>query len=312
MPILILDGAMGTELARRGLDMSDSLWSARVLLEHPEAIEQIHYDYLQAGADCITTASYQVSFPGFEKAGKTREATVLALTESVRVAKQARARFAKKVERRRLPLVAASVGPYGASLADGSEYHGEYACSPTELLTFHLQRIFCLSAAEPDLFACETIPSWEEAEILLQALEQFPQMSAWFSFACMDGQHTVHGERIRDCAKALAAEKQVAAMGVNCTAPQHVSSLVSELRAETDKPIVVYPNSGQTWDAKSRSWLGKTSPQSWEDSAVEWYERGASWIGGCCGSTPEDIRRMRATLEKKFPEAFEESRAAGD
>ena len=310
MSLLILDGALGTELARRGWDVSDSLWSARVLLEHPEAIEQVHYDYLNAGADCITTASYQISFAGFEKAGKTREATALALTESVRLAKQAQARFANKLGHRREPLVAASVGPYGASLADGSEYHGNYACTPLELLTFHLQRMFCLSAAGPDLFACETIPSWDEAKILLEALHQFPHLPAWFSFACKDGQHTVHGERLRDCAKALAAERQVVAIGVNCTAPEYVDSLIGEIRAETDKTIVVYPNSGRAWDAVTRNWTGNSSPLRLDMCAVKWHEHGANWIGGCCGSTPEDIRGMRAALEKKFPDAFKEGSAA--
>lgn len=304
MGILILDGALGTELARRGFDVSDSLWSARVLLEQPEAIEEIHYDYLEAGADCVTTASYQVSFEGFQVAGKSREATALALTESVRVAKRARARFADKLRGRREPLVAASVGPYGASLADGSEYHGNYECAQLELLKFHLQRMFCLSAAEPDLFACETIPSWDEAEILVEALHQFPQLPAWFSFACRDGHYTVHGERIRDCAKALAAERQVAAIGVNCTAPEHVSSLIAEIRGETGKPIVVYPNSGQTWDAHDRSWRGNPTARPWEECAVEWHERGASWIGGCCGTTPVNICNMRLALESKFPQEF--------
>ncbi len=304
MQNLILDGAMGTELARRGWDVSDSLWSARVLLDHPEAIELIHYDYLQAGADCITTASYQVSFAGFEKAGKSREATAQALTESVRVAKRARARFANRLGRRRKPLVAASVGPYGASLADGSEYHGNYGLAPEELLKFHMQRMFCLSAAEPDLFACETIPSLGEAEILLQALQQFPQLPAWFSFACKDGQHTVHGECIRDCAKVLAAERQVVAIGVNCTAPQYLNSLIAEIHAETAKPIVVYPNSGQTWDPRSRSWIGEASARSWERWAEQWCELGATWIGGCCGTTPENIQRIRATLQQAFPDSF--------
>jgi homocysteine S-methyltransferase len=310
MRILLLDGAMGTELARRGWEVSDSLWSARVLLEHPEAIEQIHYDYLEAGADCLTTASYQISFAGFERAGKTREATALALTESVRVAKEARTRFVNKSGQKREPLVAASVGPYGASLADGSEYHGNYTCDQMELLTFHLQKMYCLGAADPDIFACETIPSWAEAEVLLEALHQFPQFPAWFSFACKDGEHTAHGERIGDCARGLAVEHQVAAIGVNCTAPEHVDSLIAEIRSETDKPIVVYPNSGQTWDAQTRSWRGKSSGQSWDASAVSWFEHGARWIGGCCGSTPEDIRQMRAALEKKFPEAFEKAAAA--
>src|SRR3974390_665956 len=199
MRTLILDGALGTELGQRGWDVSDALWSARILLEHPEAIEQIHYDYLQAGADCITTASYQVSFPGFKKAGKTRESTAWALTESVRLAKHARTRFANELKGRSEPLVAASVGPYGASLADASEYNGNYSCAPEELVKFHLQQMFCLNAAEPELFACETIPSWDEAESLLLALHQFPHMRAWFSFACKDGRHTVHGERISPC-----------------------------------------------------------------------------------------------------------------
>lgn len=304
MGILLVDGALGTELARRGWDVRDSLWSAGILLQKPEAIEQVHYDYLQAGADILTTASYQVSFPGFEKAGKTREATALALTESVRLAKNARKRFAGQAKGRKEPLVAASVGPYGASMADGSEYHGNYTCDPVELLTFHMQRMFCLSAAEPDLFACETIPSRDEAEILLQSLQQFPHMPAWFSFACKDGARTVHGERIRDCAAALSTENQVVAIGVNCTAPQHVSSLITEIRAATNKPVVVYPNSGQTWDAKTRSWLGNATQQPWEELAVEWHERGASWIGGCCGSSPEDIRRMRTALQEKFPGEF--------
>jgi homocysteine S-methyltransferase len=304
MQILLLDGAMGTELTRRGWDVSDALWSARVLLEHPEAIEQIHYDYLRAGADCITTASYQVSFAGFEKAGKSREATALALTESVRIAKRARTRFANEFGQRREPLVAASVGPYGASLADGSEYHGNYACERMELLTFHMQRMFCLSAAEPDLFACETIPSWDEAEVLVEALHQFPHLPAWFSFACRDGEYTVHGERMRDCARALATERQVLAIGINCTAPLHVNALIAEIRAETSKPIVVYPNSGKTWDARARCWVGESSARSWEASAVEWFKQGASWIGGCCGTTPEDIGRMRLALEKEFPQGF--------
>lgn len=310
MEILLLDGALGTELARRGWDVTDSLWSARVLLDHPEAVEQVHLDYLEAGARCITSGSYQVSFAGFEKVGMPREAATTALAQSVDIAKKARARFLEKHPDSKWPVIAASVGPYGASLADGSEFHGKYRSSPAELLDFHLQRLSCLSKAEPDIFACETIPSWQEAQILLEALQSFPQIPAWFSFTCRDELRTVHGELISDCAKGLSSHSRVSAIGVNCTAPEHVSSLISEIRANTPKPIVVYPNSGQTWDAETRSWLGKASVNSWEQRAVEWVQQGATWVGGCCGTTPDDIRQMRASLEKNFPAAFAHEKSA--
>ncbi len=191
MTVVVLDGGMGTELARRGLDVSDSLCSARVLLEKPEAIEQVHNDFLMAGADCITTASYQVSFEGFVKAGLPREAAKEALARSVEITKRARTSF-EETGARKGPavLVAASIGPYGAALANGSEYHGEYACSGAELFAFHSERMKCLRDVEPDLLACETIPSWEEAEVILEALWQFPALAAWFSFACRDAEGT--------------------------------------------------------------------------------------------------------------------------
>jgi homocysteine S-methyltransferase len=310
MELLLLDGALGTELARRGWDVTDSLWSARVLLDHPEAVEQVHLDYLSAGARCITTGSYQISFEGFEQVGFSRHEAAKALMQSVEIAKRARARFLEKLPPASLPIIAASVGPYGASLADGSEFHGNYNCSYAELLAFHAQRLFCLAKAEPDLFACETIPSWQEAEALLESLLPFPQIPAWFSFTCRDGLRTAHGELIADCARSLSAHSQVAAIGVNCTAPEHVISLIAQIRANTQMPIVVYPNSGQTWDAASRSWLGKASANSWEQRAVEWVKQGATWLGGCCGTTPDDICQIRAALQRNFPAALAHEKSA--
>ncbi len=310
MELLLLDGALGTELARRGWDVTDSLWSARVLLDHPEAVEQVHLDYLSAGARCITTGSYQISFEGFEKAGFSRQTTADAFFQSVEIAKRARSRFLEKQPPGTLSMVAASVGPFGASLADGSEFHGNYNSSFVELLAFHTQRMFCLAKAEPDIFACETIPSWPEAEALLQALLPFPQIPAWFSFTCRDGLRTAHGELIADCAKSLSAHSQIAAIGVNCTAPEYVSSLIAQIRANTQKPIVVYPNSGQTWDATTRTWLGKASAHSWEQRAVEWVQQGATWLGGCCGTTPQDIREIRNALQKNFPAALAHEKSA--
>ena len=311
MSLMILDGALGTELCRRGFDTSDSLWSARVLLDHPEAVEQIHLDYLEAGAACITSASYQISTEGFEKAGLTREDADRAFVDSVEIAKRARARFRAKFPAVRSRLVAASVGPYGGCLADGSEFHGNYDISPRKLLRFHSERIARLGSAQPDLFACETIPSLEEASVLLESLQQCSAIPAWLSFTCRDGLRTVHGDLISDCARIVGRHPQVVALGVNCTSPDSVSSLVSRMRPHSDKSILVYPNSGQTWDARTRAWIGKANAPAWEHWAVEWVEAGANWIGGCCGTTPETIRIIRRALELNYPAEFTGEKPTG-
>ena len=293
---LILDGGLGTELERRGCNVRDSLWSARALLEDPATIEQVHLDYLNAGAECITTASYQISFSGFARAGLSERDAARALCESVAVARRACERFAEKNPTRRRPFVAASVGPYGATLADGSEFHGNYNCSFAELVDFHHARLQILISAQPDILACETLPSPDEARAILEALRGFADARAWFSFTCRDGLHTAHGEPIAECARALVQEAAVAAIGVNCTAPGWIASLVRELRSTTAKPIVVYPNRGQKWDAATRSWTGTAEATDLGLLAAEWYALGARWIGGCCGTTPRDTERISATL----------------
>lgn len=293
---LILDGGLGSELDRRGCNVTDSLWSARVLLENPALIEQVHLDYLEAGADCITTASYQVSAGGFARAGFSEEDAATALRDSVKVARRACEQFAAGNPSRRTPFVAASVGPYGATLADGSEFHGNYDCSFEDLVRFHSARLSILAAAGADILACETLPSLDEARAILEALKSVPDVRAWFSFTCRDAQHTAHGEAIRDCARALDMEDAVVAIGVNCTAPGLMASLVREIRAGTTKRIVAYPNRGQTWDAATRRWTGHAAPQHFGPLAAEWHALGANWIGGCCGTTPHDIAEIRASL----------------
>jgi homocysteine S-methyltransferase len=298
---VILDGGLGSELARRGLDVSDALWSARVLLDAPEAIEQVHLDYLQAGAEVITTASYQVSFEGFARAGLGAADAERALAESVAIARRARGKFAAQpagagdAARAGAAIrVAASVGPYGATLADGSEFHGNYGVRFDELVEFHRRRLAVLARAGADLLACETLPSLEEARAIVVALRELRDAPpAWFSFTCRDGQHTAHGEPLGDCARLLDAEPAVVAIGVNCTAPQFVASLVRELRAATSKPIVAYPNRGQQWDAARRQWSGPAATENWGALARTWHNAGARWLGGCCGTTPADIASLR-------------------
>ena len=291
---LILDGGLGSELARNGCDVHDALWSGRVLLDHPGEIARVHRSYLDAGAKCLITASYQVSFRGFEQAGIPGADTEAALRNSVTIAQQVRDDF--RTSTGRDCLIAASVGPFGAALADGSEFHGNYSCTYDELLTFHRRRISVLFSAGPDLLACETIPSLEEARAILQCLREHPHARAWFSFCCRDGRHISHGEQIAACARLLDREPQVVAIGINCTPPQFAASLINEIRSATAKPVVVYPNSGRPWDAINRCWLDVPHAPPFASFAEAWRSAGAIWIGGCCGTTPDDIRQIRQAL----------------
>lgn len=291
---LVVDGGLGSELERRGCDVTDHLWSARVLLDHPEKIGEVHRDYLAAGADCIISASYQISFDGFRKAGLSEADTERALRQAVQVALEAREWFERT--HGRSALVAASVGPLGAALADGSEFHGNYDCSYADLIAFHTRRMAILAGAGADLLACETIPSQVEAKAILECLSSPPQAKAWFSFQCRDERHVAHGELLSDCARMLDASPQVVAIGVNCTAPQYVATLIQEIRSATKKPVVVYPNAGRRWDAKARAWTGAAPDFDLGEMAKEWKALGAQWIGGCCGTTPEDIRGVARAI----------------
>ncbi len=293
---LVIDGGMATQLAERGFDLTDHLWSARLLADAPEAIEAIHLEYFEAGADIAITASYQASYEGFAERGLAPDETTRLLQRSVALAQSARAAYlARHPEAARPPLVAASVGPYGAIRHDGSEYRGDYGLREDELVDFHRARFAVLAGAGPDLLACETIPSLLEARALVRLLREHPDARAWISFSCRDGAHTSAGDAIADCAALLDAEPQVVAMGVNCVAPELVESLVREFSSASRKPILVYPNSGEQWNAERRCWEGTAS--RFTAHVSEWLTAGASWIGGCCRTTPADIRLVRATIE---------------
>ncbi|WP_129674992.1 homocysteine S-methyltransferase [Candidatus Chloroploca sp. Khr17] len=298
-PFLVLDGAMATELERRGCDLNDPLWSAKILLEAPELIRQVHADYFAAGADVTITASYQATFEGFASRGLERAVAAALMQQSVRLALEARDHFwanrGNRVGRSR-PLVAASVGPYGAFLANGAEYRGDYGLSEEALMEFHRPRMEVLAAAGADLFACETIPCLTEARALARLLPEFPEMWAWISFTARDEKTIAQGESFADCVALLEAYPQIAALGINCTAPRYLNGLIRTARRVTTRPIVVYPNSGEEYKVASRSWSGECSSADFGAQARTWYALGAQLIGGCCRTTPDHIRAVRSIL----------------
>lgn len=295
-PIGIIDGAMATELEARGCDLNDALWSARVLLEQPELIRAVHLDYFNAGADIAITASYQATLEGFAKRGLSREESLDLIRKSVQLAKDARDEFWSKEENRNNrahPLIAGSAGPYGAYLADGSEYRGDYNLTEDELIAFHRPRLEALVASNPDLLACETIPCLIEARALIRLLAEFPNTFAWFTFTAKDGEHISNGEKIAEAAAFLDNQPQAAAIGINCTSPLHIPALIRAIKANTSKPIIVYPNSGEAYDPSTNAWHGETSCDSFGLQSKDWYEAGARLIGGCCRTTPGHIREIK-------------------
>jgi homocysteine S-methyltransferase len=302
-PALVIDGALATELERRGCDLKDELWSARILLEQPEIIKQVHLDYFKAGADCAITASYQATIEGFQKRGLSQTEAIALIQKSVSLAREARDEFwAEETNRagRAKPFVAASVGPYGAFLADGSEYRGQYGLSQKELIDFHRPRMKALVESGADLLACETIPSLVEAQAIARLLAEFPNTSAWISFSARDEMHISEGQVFADCVQHLEGHPQVVALGINCTSPAYVPSLIREAGKKTEKPLLVYPNSGETYNAARNDWNGDPALEVFGTHAREWYEAGARLIGGCCRTTPEDIRVIASWARTSF------------
>jgi homocysteine S-methyltransferase len=297
----VLDGGMASELEYRGARIDGPLWSAHVLEEAPGKIVDVHCKYIEAGAQCIETASYQVSRMGYAEIGLPAARADAALLGSVVLAREAASAFAD-----RQVLIAASLGPYGAALHNGAEYHGNYECGHADLVKFHRERIEVLAGASdenaPDLLAFETLPSLDEALAIGEALAAWPNLAAWFSFTCVDRKHVAHGERLSECAKAVARFPQTVAVGINCTTPGLIADLIAEVRSVTGKPVVVYPNSGEGWDAQHRCWTGHSDPESYGAMAREWFRAGAQIVGGCCRTRPEHVRLVASLCEVRgFP-----------
>lgn len=289
---VVLDGGLATELERRGADLADDLWSAKLLLEAPTLIRQVHHDYYAAGADVAITASYQASFAGFQRRGLSAGQAADLMRLSVRLAQDARDAFWEESANRRgrvRPLVAASIGCYGASLADGCEYRGDYGLSKQQLIDWHRPRMQTLIDAGPELLACETIPCFQEGEALLEVLAEFPHQPAWLSFSCCDELHVCRGEAFADCVALANLSPQIVAVGLNCTPPRFVAPLLQAAAAVTSKPLLCYPNSGESWDAARHCWIEGAGVTDFGPASRLWLDAGARLVGGCCRTGPEDV-----------------------
>jgi homocysteine S-methyltransferase len=286
---VILDGGLATELEARGHDLSDDLWSARLIIDSPEEITAAHRAFFEAGASIATTASYQASFDGFAAHGIEHAEAITLLRRSVELASAARDEVAGDGRER---WVAASVGPYGAALADGSEYRGRYGLSVKELVDWHRPRMAVLAEAGADVLALETVPDVDEGEALVRALAGL-DVPAWLTYS-ISGEHTRAGQPLAEAFAVAAGVDAIVAVGVNCCSPDDVATAVSVAREVTGKPVIVYPNSGEEWEPARRTWVGRSGFSA--TMARQWRAGGATIIGGCCRVTPADIAALVGAL----------------
>jgi homocysteine S-methyltransferase len=276
---IVIDGGLATQLEAQGCDINNPLWSASIITQDPQAIVDAHRAYLDAGAEIIISASYQAIDPEL-------------IAGAVNLAVQARDEFVKDKPDANAPLVAGSIGPYGATLSDGSEYTGDYGLSRAELFEFHRARVAQLDVSAADILACETIPSYDEA-IALRDLLADASSPAWISFSCRDGACINDGTTIETAVELFRDHPSVRAVGVNCSGPQHVASLIQKIKATLpDMPILVYPNSGESFNASDKTWSGTATAADWVPAAQKWLAAGATIVGGCCRTGPEHIHAI--------------------
>lgn len=305
----VMDGGFATQLEKHGASINDPLWSALCLIKDPDLIKKVHLEYLEAGADILVTSSYQATIPGFLSRGLSIEEAETLLRRSVKLAVEARDKFwdavkSNPLNSRNRPLVAASIGSYGAYLADGSEYSGNYGpvVNLKKLKDFHRRRMQVLVEAGADLLAFETIPNKLEAQACAELLEEENvQIPSWICFSSVDGNNAPSGETFKECLDVLNKSNKVTAVGINCAPPHFVLSLIQKFKELTGKAIVVYPNSGEIWDGAAKRWLPSKcfDDQKFELFATRWRDAGAKIIGGCCRTTPATIQAITKAIKKR-------------
>ena len=289
---IIIDGGLSNVLEAKGCDLNHKLWTAKLIEENPESIIQTHMDYINAGAQVIATASYQASFPGLNEEGYSSNDAEDIMIKSVELAQEAIGRCNTSRE----ILIAASMGPYGAYLADGSEYRGNYGISKDELIDFHAERIAIFDNSNADLLAFETIPSFVETQVISNLLVE-SKKPAWVSFSCKDDGHINDGASISEASSIFKDHPTVFGIGINCTHPKFISSLITKIKESTpDKKVLIYPNSGEVYDATTKTWIALSEPLNFANMTKEWINQGADLIGGCCRIGPEHIEGIRNSI----------------
>ena len=308
-PFIVLDGGLATELEKKGSVLNDHLWSAALLADNPAALKDVHLSYIESGADCIITSSYQATVKGFMKKGYSAKRSRDLIKLSVTIAREAVDIFLNNnlCDGRPRPLIAGSAGCYGSFLADGSEYRGDYHLKFHEYAAFHRERVELLAEAGADIIAFETIPCAEEGRAIALLMKDYPELPYWLSFSVKDEVHISNGDNFADFVKGAPCSDNFIGCGINCSSPANVTGALKELHNSGMKNFVVYPNSGEVYNKTCNCWRETGDRSIFLDSVKEWYKLGAKIIGGCCRTGPEDIKFIsdyRKSLIKESSRKF--------
>lgn len=295
---VVLDGAMATELEKRGVATDSALWSATAMLDHPDAIAAVHQSYFAAGAQIAITNTYQANVPAFVKAGIAAKKARQLIQQAVQIAKDARADYAASHPGFQA-VIAGSIGSYGAYLADGSEYTGKYHLEPAAYQEFHRERLVLITGVGVDLMALETMPKLEEVQALVDLLTKtHPQQKFWVSFSIADPQTLCDGTPLAEAAQWVAQQLNAVAVGVNCTALENITPALKTLASAVDLPLIVYPNSGDQYDPTTKTWQRTARSHQFDDYVGDWLANGAQIVGGCCRTTPHDIATVSRIMRQ--------------
>ena len=294
---VVLDGAMSTPLERLGADTNNDLWTAKALIDNEELVYEVHKMYFEAGADLIITDTYQANVQAFEKVGYSEKEARNLIKKAVKIAQKARDDYENRTGKHN--YIAGTIGPYGAYLANGSEYRGDYELSTKEYQQFHLPRIEELVNAEVDILAIETQPKLDEVLAILELLkEKYPQQKVYVSYTLSYDDTISDGTPLPRAIHALEDYSQVIAVGINCVKLELVEPALKNMKEITDKHLIVYPNSSAVYDPKSKTWSQPKTSATFEELIPNWYEAGARIIGGCCTTGPKEIKAVADFIKR--------------
>lgn len=294
---VVLDGAMSTPLEKLGADTNNDLWTAKALIDNEELVYEVHKMYFEAGADLIITDTYQANVQAFEKVGYSEKEARNLIKKAVKIAQKARDDYENRTGKHN--YIAGTIGPYGAYLANGSEYRGDYELSAEEYQQFHLPRIEELATIGVDILAIETQPKLDEVLAILELLkEKYPQQKVYVSYTLSDDDTISDGTPLPRAIHALEDYSQVIAVGINCVKLELVEPALKNMKEITDKHLIVYPNSSAVYDPKSKTWSQPKTSATFEELIPNWYEAGARIIGRCCTTGPKEIKAVADFIKR--------------
>jgi homocysteine S-methyltransferase len=288
--IKLLDGSMSFPMEHLGYNLKNKLWTGMALISDPDIIKNIHKDYINAGADYISTSTYQVSYDRLKNMGYQSSEIKKVFQKSVDLVKEAIKESGSKKEIK----IVGSFGPFASYDPNASEYVGKYNSTDDEIKNFHLNNINIIEETDLDIILYETIPCLREIKVLSKVLSQ-TNKEIWISITCNENIEFRDGSSFKEACKIISQIEQITTLGINCFSPLLVEKALKELKKYSNKKTLVYPNSGEQYNPKVKYWSGKNEFNNL--MIKNWLSLSPDIIGGCCRVGYNNIKKMREEID---------------